>query len=137
MKYQRPAAQAGAAAKSELATIKLRFKRPRSESSELTSIVIENRANPIAQASKDFRFASAVAGFGMLLLGSEHRGTASYPMLRSPLGTTGASAAGGTRREFVGLVARGTARQEQRTSAKSLADYGVHAHGFRSQFSSE
>lgn len=69
-------------------------------------MVIENRVNPIAQASQDFRFASAVAGFGMLLRNSEYRGTASYPMLRSLLSTTGANAAGGTRGEFVGLVAR-------------------------------
>jgi Ca-activated chloride channel family protein len=106
LKYQRTRAEASADSKNELGTIKLRFKRPRSESSELTSIVLDNRVNPLAQVNPDFRFASAVAGFGMLLRGSEYRGSASYPMIKSLVDSTGATKTGGTRGEFLSLVAR-------------------------------
>jgi Ca-activated chloride channel family protein len=105
LKYQRTAA-ASAPGSDEVATIKLRFKRPRSESSELMSVTVPNRVNPIAQVSPDFRFASAVASFGMLLRGSEYKGASSYAMVRSLADSTGPGAAGATRAEFVGLVAR-------------------------------
>jgi Ca-activated chloride channel family protein len=106
LEYQSQVAAPSPAAGNELGTIKLRFKRPRSESSELTRVVLENRVYPLSQVSPDFRFAGAVAGFGTLLRGSEHRGSASYPMIRSLAESTGASKVGGTRGEFVGLVAR-------------------------------
>ncbi|HWA73522.1 MAG TPA: VWA domain-containing protein [Polyangiaceae bacterium] len=103
LKYQRTAPANGGS--DEVATVKLRFKRPRSESSELLSVTVPNRVNPIAQVSPDFRFASAVASFGMLLRGSEYKGSSSYPMVRSLAESSGPSP-NATRAEFIGLIAR-------------------------------
>ncbi|HEU0013896.1 MAG TPA: von Willebrand factor type A domain-containing protein [Longimicrobium sp.] len=56
----------------ELAFVKIRYKLPDSETSRLLDHAVrETRRGP----SPDFEFATAVAGFGMLLRESEHRGT--------------------------------------------------------------
>jgi Ca-activated chloride channel family protein len=83
LKYQTPAKpSAQAAATDELMTLKLRFKRPAGETSELVSSTVRDSKRDAAEASDDFRFASAVAGFGMLLRKSPHRGDASPAMVR-------------------------------------------------------
>jgi Ca-activated chloride channel family protein len=61
---------------SELATIKLRYKAPDADASQLLSRVVSN--NPTAVMSDNLRLASAVAELGMLLRGSEHKGDATY-----------------------------------------------------------
>ena len=62
----------------EWMTVKLRYKDPKGSVSRLiTSTVRGETRNP----SESFRFASAVAGVGMLLRDSEHRGRMSYAAL--------------------------------------------------------
>jgi Ca-activated chloride channel family protein len=39
-------------------------------------------STPLHRASDDLRFAAAVAGFGMLLRGSDHRGAATIALVR-------------------------------------------------------
>jgi Ca-activated chloride channel family protein len=52
----------------------------------------------------EFAFASSVAAFGMILRRSEHKGDASYALVRQ-LAARGAGQDGqGYRREFLGLV---------------------------------
>jgi Ca-activated chloride channel family protein len=60
---------------SELLTVKLRYKAPSSDRSELTSSVVTNR--PVAMTA-NLGFASAIAETGMLLRGSKHAGRGSY-----------------------------------------------------------
>ncbi len=60
----------------ELATVKLRYKLPDSETSTMMSVAV--KANRISQNSVDFYFASAVAGYAMLLENSEFKGNLSY-----------------------------------------------------------
>lgn len=67
----------------ELATVKLRYKEPDSETSTLLQVPVTDREEIFAQASEDFRFASAVAGFGMLLRESEYRGDVSLSQLQT------------------------------------------------------
>jgi len=50
----------------ELATVKLRYKLPSEKVSRLTSVSVEANPKQLAETSKDFRFASAVAQFGMI-----------------------------------------------------------------------
>jgi len=80
-KYQEPGTPSEAAASGELLTIKLRYKRPQADTSELLSFAVTDKDKPLADASGDFRFAAAVAAFGMLLRDSEHKGTASYDLV--------------------------------------------------------
>ena len=65
----------------ELLTVKLRYKQPDGDTStELSqTLTDENRNWP--QASDDFRFASSVALWGMLLRNSEHAGEGSPEMV--------------------------------------------------------
>ncbi|MFN2509015.1 MAG: YfbK domain-containing protein, partial [Chthoniobacterales bacterium] len=61
-------------ASGELLTVKLRHKQPDGDKSELTErALVENDAG-FGQASPDFKFAAAVAEFGMILRGSPHKG---------------------------------------------------------------
>ncbi len=69
------AGNAGAANTTELAHLRLRYKRPGQSSSELIETPIRREAmRPLDQADADFRFATAVAGFGQVLRGGRHTG---------------------------------------------------------------
>ncbi len=57
---------------SDLADIKFRYKRPDEEQSILVKTIIENRPEPLSEASNNFLFSSAVAEWGMILRGSEY-----------------------------------------------------------------
>jgi Ca-activated chloride channel homolog len=101
LKYQAPGQPLPAAKSGELATIKLRYKLPDGEKSELFEVVV--RDSPARQSSADFRFAAAVAEFGMLLRNSPYKGSASYEQVVALASDT---AGDERRREFVGLVKR-------------------------------
>jgi len=85
----------------ELLYVKLRYKDPRGETSRLIERSVRGSE---ASPSEDFRFAAAVAEFGLLLRGSEHRGSATFEEVR----TAAAGASGrdreGYRAEFIKLV---------------------------------
>ena len=60
---------------SEMLTVKLRYKKPESDKSELIERAIVDDWKQFANASADFKFAAAVAEFGMLLRDSEFKGS--------------------------------------------------------------
>ncbi len=66
---------------SELATVKLRYKQPNEDKSQLLQSTVYNSKQKIEKASENIRFASAVAEFGMLLRGSQYRGQANWSAL--------------------------------------------------------
>lgn len=74
----RPAAGASADRSAAVATLRLRYKDPGAEKSNLISSAVHDQRKSWYQASEDFRFAAAVAQFGMLLRSSENRGTANW-----------------------------------------------------------
>ena len=76
LKYQRKTGRelTEAASSGELFTLKLRYKEPEGKKSKLLEFVQKDSDKPFGQASADFRFASSVAGFGMLLRGSQYAG---------------------------------------------------------------
>ncbi|WP_213280064.1 vWA domain-containing protein [Chryseobacterium indologenes] len=55
----------------ELATIKFRYKKPDGNTSREISKIIKNDGSRISSASPDFKFASSVAWFGLVLRNSE------------------------------------------------------------------
>jgi hypothetical protein len=55
----------------ELLTLKLRYKQPNADTSKLMEFPARDRDVRISEASEDFRFAAAVAEFGMILRDSE------------------------------------------------------------------
>jgi Ca-activated chloride channel family protein len=85
-------------------TVKIRYKRPDGESSQLIEQGVVDDGKDLAQASEDFRFAASVAGFGMLLRDSPHKGTLTYAGLLELAEPLVARDPHGYRREFTELV---------------------------------
>ncbi len=95
-----------AAGRDELLFVQLRYKRPGEDASRLMrqAVRADDAVRSVAAASADFRFAASVAGFGMLLRDSEHKGAATVAdVLALARGAVGDDP-GGHRAEFVGLV---------------------------------
>ncbi len=94
---------AGASGSRELAFVKVRYKRPSGGASRLLTHPVDDA---VGRPSTDLTFASAVAGFGMLLRNSEHRGSVGVEQIltlaRAGLGED----ADGYRRGFLELVER-------------------------------
>ncbi len=100
LRYQVPATTRMTGS-NELLYVKLRYKAPDRDQSVLLEHPVPDR---IEQSSIDLRFASAVAGFGMLLRESEHSGTWSMAdVLATARGALGPDPHG-YRAEFVRLV---------------------------------
>ena len=78
LKYQEPSPLKPAAGNDELMTIKLRYKMPDGQTSQLVELPVRDEKRTLGAASPDFRFAAAVASFGMLLRDSAFKGDASY-----------------------------------------------------------
>ena len=116
LRYQQPAAPNATAAGGELLTIKLRYKQPAGAESRLVSLAVADRTAAWQRASDNFRFASAVAAFGLLLRDSRHRGAANYEGVAALARSSAGADLHGHRAEFVRLVetARALSRQQAR-----------------------
>jgi Ca-activated chloride channel homolog len=104
LKYQQPPKPSKAADSGEWLTVKMRYKDPDAETSRLLSKPLTGPVRKLDDAPADFRFAAAVASFGMLLRGSPYRGDASYPAVRRLAKGALGKDPGGHRAEFLGLV---------------------------------
>ncbi len=62
----------------ELLTLKLRYKQPDGDTSTLLEFPTIDDGKGFGQASREMKFASAVASFGMLLRNSAHKGNATW-----------------------------------------------------------
>ena len=62
----------------EIMTIKFRYKQPDGGISKLIEHAVNYKPSVFANASSNFRFASAVAEFGMLLRNSEFKQSSSF-----------------------------------------------------------
>jgi Ca-activated chloride channel family protein len=58
--------------------VKLRYKKPDGDKSELIERPVTDSNAAFAAASPDFKFAAAVAEFGLLLRDSEHKGNGTF-----------------------------------------------------------
>lgn len=105
LKYRQPGTPTEIAKGSEVATVKLRYKRPDGNASKLLSIAVSDGATPIEKASENLRFASAVATFGMVLGESEDRGVASYDLAQSLARDALGKDPNAYRAEFLRLIA--------------------------------
>ncbi len=83
LKYQEPRTLSESAASDELLTLKLRYKEPDAETSQLLSIPLDDSDVVFDESSRNLRFAAAVAQFGMILRDSPHRGAMSLEDVRA------------------------------------------------------
>ncbi len=101
----------------ELLTVNVRYKKPTGliNFSQLVEFPLLNSATTFAKATADFRFAAAVAQFGMILRGSPYRGTgtmADVAAWAASAAVTPADDPGGYRGEFIELVRKAQTMME-------------------------
>ena len=117
LRYQSVPAPRGGADRRELGFVKVRYKQPDGERSRLLTHAVSSE--PARTPSPEFRFQTAVAEFGLLLKGSEHRGTASFEGVIAAARASLGADPDGYRAEFVrlaeaaqslGLASSGTSR---------------------------
>ena len=118
LRYQRPDPES-VVDSGELLTVKLRYKRPGDEQSQLLTRQVDSNALPLESASDDFRFAAAVAELGLLLRGSEHRYQASYQSVIELANGAVATDEHGYRSSFVELANRASLLGEASSSPSS------------------
>jgi len=104
LKYQRAGETTDAASSGELATLKLRYKEPDGEQSRAMSITVVDSGRSFSDASEDFRFAAAVAAFGLVLRDSPHKGSADFAEIEPWADAALGADENGYRAEFIRLV---------------------------------
>jgi Ca-activated chloride channel family protein len=112
LKYQNPSSLSPASRSDELLTLKLRYKLPADTVSQLLAQSLKDRTLAVAETSDNFRFASAVAEFAMLLRDSPYKGRSSLQEVARRANQALGNDPEGYRAEFVRLV----------TSAQGLMD---------------
>jgi Ca-activated chloride channel family protein len=104
LKYSRPAEAAQGANASELLTVKLRYKEPEGNTSRPLNVGVLDRQASYRNASDNFKFAAAVAEFGLLLRDSRYKGQSSYANAAELARASAGADLSGRRAEFVNLV---------------------------------
>ena len=104
LKYQKTTKESREARSGELFTIKLRYKEQDGDKSKLLSFPVTDQGTSYASASPDFKFAAAVASFGMILRDSEHKGQSDIPMVLELAEDGQGRDRHGYRAEFIELV---------------------------------
>jgi Ca-activated chloride channel family protein len=82
-------------------TVKLRYKKPDGDTSQLLTVAVEKRAGEL---SPNVGFAAAVAEFGMLLRRSANKGEASWASAQALARQYRGDDPGGHRAEFIRLL---------------------------------
>jgi Ca-activated chloride channel family protein len=109
LKYQKQKIVESNSHGAEMMNIKLRYKAPDGDKSLLIEHAVLNKGIAFPSASEKFRFASAVAEFGMLLRNSEFKGSASFNQVFKTAKAAKGVDAEGYRKEFISLVKKASA----------------------------
>jgi Ca-activated chloride channel family protein len=106
LRYQTQGKPNEAAQSGELLTLKIRYKQPDGDTSTKLEFPARDEGKRFGQASQDFRFAAAVASFGMLLRDSQSKGNATYAGVLETATEASSGDTTGYREEFLKMVAR-------------------------------
>ena len=88
----------------ELMQIKVRYKNPKEDASTLLTTRVGGNNEQLAVPSENFRFAAAVAEYGMLLRNSEFKGQSSYQQALTLARSARGEDAEGYRAELIKLI---------------------------------
>jgi len=102
LKYQ--SSDKRSAGSGELLTVKLRYKQPDGDISRKIEFPLNGKGRSFENAGEDFRFATAVAGFGMMLRDSQLKGDLTYKQVTEWATHSQGDDEFGYRREFLDLV---------------------------------
>lgn len=92
----------------EIMTIKLRYKKPKEETSQLITHPVMDHHTGLAGSSDNFRFSAAVAEFGLMLRNSTYKQQSSYQQVISLARSAKGNDKQGYRGEFIRLVEAAT-----------------------------
>jgi Ca-activated chloride channel family protein len=104
LKYQKPEPYKTSNMSSEVMTIKFRYKQPDSEVSKMESVVVNDNPLNAGKTSIDFRFAAAVAEYGMLLRNSQFKQNSKFDQLIKMAKSAKGKDDDGYRAEFIRLA---------------------------------
>jgi len=104
LKYQKPAQNKAINNSPELMTIKFRYKNPESDRSKMEQVTVTGDPLKVDKVSDDFKFAAAVAEFGLLLRDSQYKQNASYEQVIALAKSAKGKDDEGYRAEFVRLA---------------------------------
>ncbi|MGH7136236.1 MAG: YfbK domain-containing protein [Pirellulales bacterium] len=82
----------------------MRYKEPDGDSSKLIETVLQDAGKAYPQASEDFQFAAAVAGFGLVLRDSRYKGDLTFRAVIELAQASRGADASGYRAEMIELV---------------------------------
>ncbi|MBL0152606.1 MAG: VWA domain-containing protein [Chitinophagaceae bacterium] len=108
LKYQQPKSLNVFAESDEVMTIKLRYKEPDGETSQLITKTLRDIPASQQKTSDNFRFSAAVAEFGLLLRNSEYKQNGTMNQVISLAETAKGQDKMGYRKEFISLVKTAT-----------------------------
>jgi Ca-activated chloride channel family protein len=103
LKYQKSDQQSVSFGK-EIMNVKIRYKTPEGFKSKLIEHPVDNSAIAVRKTSGNFRFAAAVAQFGMLLSNSEFKQNASFESTILLAQDASGNDKEGYRKEFINLI---------------------------------
>ncbi|MBN1272717.1 MAG: von Willebrand factor type A domain-containing protein [Candidatus Aminicenantes bacterium] len=104
LKYQENSIKPEAFKSKEVLTVKLRYKKPDGKKSHLLVSSLENKEIPLKKASLNFKFAAAVAEFGLLLRDSKFKGISSFEQVLDLARQGRGDDRNGYRAEFIQMV---------------------------------
>ena len=104
LKYQNNNSKTTSSFNDEMLTVKFRYKSPGNDNSELIVHSVIDKKTDINNASDNFRFATSVACFAMLLRNSKYKGNSNYEQVIRMANSSLGKDAEGYRIEFISLV---------------------------------
>ena len=104
LKYQNNNSKTTSSFNDEMLTVKFRYKSPGNDNSELIVHSVIDKKTDINNASDNFRFATSVACFAMLLRNSKYKGNSNYGQVIRMANSSLGKDAEGYRIEFISLV---------------------------------
>ncbi len=99
---------------SETMTVKLRYKQPDADVSQLLEFPFTDNEKKLTDSDKEFQFAVSVAGFGMLLRDSAHAGELTWDTVRKLALSGKGPDEQGWRGEFIQLIEKARGLSENR-----------------------
>lgn len=104
LKYQTTTVQKSAGKTDELMTVKLRYKQPDGQKSQLIERAVNDSDRALDQTSDNFRWAAAVAEFGLLLRDSNFKGQSDYTHAQKLAEGAKGTDPNGYRRELIDMI---------------------------------
>jgi Ca-activated chloride channel family protein len=120
LRYQKPKKQKITNAfTNEVMNVKLRYKVPTGDISKLLEFPLTGKPIALSSTTNNFRFAAAVASFGMVLRESKYKGTGNFNLAETLAKNAVGEDKEGYRKEFIQLVENASLLKGKKATAKA------------------